>query len=96
MVTSSVSPPLTQRVYKSKLKAQHNEGANEMTKIKASEVTTGQTVKANMMTGSHVVAEIRTGYMKVRGGVTAETVELYNAEGKLFFIGRLYAKATIV
>jgi hypothetical protein len=67
-----------------------------MQKIKASEVIIGQAVKGNLGAGSHVVAEIRTGAMTMRAGVTAKTLSFYNAEGEEFFIGRTYAKATLV
>lgn len=67
-----------------------------MIKLRADEVTTGMTVEANMVDGAHVVTEIKVIGMTMRAGVTAKALAFYNADGVEFFVGRLYAKATVV
>jgi len=63
-------------------------------KIRVDEVQIGQTVRANLAGGFHKVARIVTGGANMRSA-TATTLSFYNEDGEEFFIGRVYAKATI-
>ena len=64
-----------------------------MMKIRVDEVTEGQTVKGNLIGGTHVVAEIKTRTNILRN--TSTEYSFYNDKGQEFFVGRMSAKATV-
>ena len=62
-------------------------------KVRVTEVEIGQTVKGNLIGGSHVIAKIDNGTMELRN--TQTTYKLYNEAGEMFFIGNGNSKVTL-
>jgi len=64
-------------------------------KIRVDEVQVGQTVKGNLVGGAHVVFRVTSEGMQMRTS-DAKVLTFWNEAGEEFFVGRVYAKATLV
>jgi hypothetical protein len=62
-------------------------------KVKVTEVTVGQSVKGNLVSGFHTVAAIKANASHLQN--TSTQLTFVNEDGVEFFVGRISAKATL-